>query len=1080
MGEFNACPLSVPDKQVGSAEVKGGSLMNALRTLCSIVMALLFVYEACSAATQEAPQADAVVPLVSDLQTLPNLQVRWKEAGKEFVSEEVNVHYWLAGVDVVVFPVWQIVAPVEILAQDGWRPLGADEPIQPQETPVQLRMVVRNLWADSAGAGASLEEVFRQRVARKHGLEAKTLRLLDPKVRLPFVARLKVTLEGAGEQVVSEPAWLTREHLESRQGAAVRFTIDGAGLAEATKQLGHPVTLTVLRLQCEMPTFARLETRIAEGRLDAVRRTLAELRDEIQSQVKEAPSYLIFPGASAGEARNIFRDFMTEKLTVDLGIREQETADLGAIVEKLLEHTTIQLRRALLKDEDRVGVMVQSRLGLASTVGEVKRFATLDKQAAEKLVTDLWQHGKAEYTAASGGVILGAFGLGGQRQWGQQSVEQAFREQVDRSLREAAKLFEGKIAALPALDIRQQVLEQAFQSFSAEVRQSRFLTGYFPVLSSLIRLPLPVGSNGASPVSAVLVEPPGDDLVGFLLKRLEEAEEGATIELKDGIYLFRTPFRPTKSVTLIGTGSDRTVFVAQSPAPIILLDAEVGLTIKNVSFVQNFQGSDPVVVVGRGTLSLDRCSFVRLPLDKSSQTEDAGAPPSDEQQQTVSNAEEGAEETNNPEGHAVEGGILIAGSSRGTIRNCTFRELMGRAVAIQDQADVTIEGSTLSANESGVQISGSGQARIVNNQIVGSTQGPGIVVEGTAMVLLEGNQCRNNAEVQIRFIGESKGEIRKNSCEGGKSGITVADNATPLVVENHCKSHSEAGIDVAGKARPMLSGNRCELCGVGIQIRGDAHITAEGNQCMKNERSGIAIFERASARLTNKNICSENKGSGIFATDRAELVAEDNICSQNGGQGIEIRGNVNATVRQNQLLQNSRNGVGLFGAAKAEIISNMVQRNSAGIWVDHDCWARCVNNTCEASEQSGIFFTGSSRGSAEGNECKGNGLDGIQVGELAVVELVGNNCSGNSQNGIGVWGRARVTAQKNTCQNNTANGIHVWESGYAELTANVCIGNGSDGICWSRSATGVVKGNQLSNNGRRGMSIFDQAKVTTE
>jgi len=184
--------------------------------------------------------------------------------------------------------------------------------------------------------------------------------------------------------------------------------------------------------------------------------------------------------------------------------------------------------------------------------------------------------------------------------------------------------------------------------------------------------------------------------------------------------------------------------------------------------------------------------------------------------------------------------------------------------------------------------------------------------------------------------------------------------------------------------------------------------------------------------------------SGILIVSSTEVVATGNQCGGNRGHGIEAAGDP-------------------YGLARP-------------------CECRLIGNRCHDNQGAGIAFF-SSQGRAEGNECWGNGMYGIALQrhpytpqDPSDAALIGNRCHDNQDSGIG-FSSSQGRAEGNECWGNGKQGIAVqrerrWPQypSDAALIANRCHDNQGAGICFF-SSEGRAERNECWGNSTQGIAL---------
>ncbi|MBL7063797.1 MAG: right-handed parallel beta-helix repeat-containing protein [Anaerolineae bacterium] len=163
----------------------------------------------------------------------------------------------------------------------------------------------------------------------------------------------------------------------------------------------------------------------------------------------------------------------------------------------------------------------------------------------------------------------------------------------------------------------------------------------------------------------------------------------------------------------------------------------------------------------------------------------------------------------------------------------------------------------------------------------------GVVVEGQAQPVLEGNLCRENTRSGILYSDSGAGVARQNECtDNGYHGISVNDQAEPTLEENVCADNEQTGIVYFESTGGVARGNECTGNGVGIGVGEHAAPTLEENVCTGNGQAGIGYLGSGGG-VARRNECSGNGGYGIYVAETAGPDLADNDCHDNGKEDIQ-------------------------------------------------------------------------------------------------------------------------------------------------------------------------------------------------
>ncbi len=249
-------------------------------------------------------------------------------------------------------------------------------------------------------------------------------------------------------------------------------------------------------------------------------------------------------------------------------------------------------------------------------------------------------------------------------------------------------------------------------------------------------------------------------------------------------------------------------------------------------------------------------------------------------------------------------------------------------------------------------------------------------------------------------------------------------------------------------------------CSHGIYISGASKVKVTECHSLKNAWSGIcADSSGTEVTVTNCELI-ENKGDGVYIINGAQATVQDNVCSQNVHTGIEVQNaSSTAMITKNTVSGNGCSGIRALAAANATI----------------------NDNTCSENKLWGIIFDSGARGSAERNECRKNGAQGIGVNTTTTeAVLTANTCSENGGSGIAFLFGATGSAVDNTCSQNNMSGIAVrgWDS-TPVLSKNRCVENKLNGIHFSAGCGGTAENNTCQQNKQWGILAIDEGTKPT-
>ncbi len=174
-------------------------------------------------------------------------------------------------------------------------------------------------------------------------------------------------------------------------------------------------------------------------------------------------------------------------------------------------------------------------------------------------------------------------------------------------------------------------------------------------------------------------------------------------------------------------------------------------------------------------------------------------------------------------GHTIYCGVYATGRYRAgerpttagmVVRNCTFRNLMGRGVCVYGLADVLIEGSSFhDIHAQAIEIDHYSSGRVISNQITGAEVG--VMVNDAFETVVEGNVISGCWRAAVRIL----------------------------------RIFPENWVNVGNAVRDNRIGPNC---GVGVVIETDIDVEVNGNAVEGNHFVGLGPEERVIAPTGNE------------------------------------------------------------------------------------------------------------------------------------------------------------------------------------------------------------------------------------
>ena len=351
---------------------------------------------------------------------------------------------------------------------------------------------------------------------------------------------------------------------------------------------------------------------------------------------------------------------------------------------------------------------------------------------------------------------------------------------------------------------------------------------------------------------------------------------------------------------------------------------------------------------------------------------------------------------------------------------------------------------------------------------------------GGRVILLEGTyDCLSNILIPAKCTLEGQGWCTVLDFSGASVSQGIVINGDAVCVRN-LKAQLADGAGGAGVRPNVVYGqNKQMACLENIWLSGDQTVAQEvisqqngvyfDNMDDSNiigcftescKRNGIHINNGSDKNKIEGNTCHDNTGHGIYIGDASYCLVSSNECDTDD-YGILVYSSTHNSIMGNVCKGNSYYGIVVtHNAEDNTVVGNTCNNNDwGGIRVSDGATNNAITgNTCDYNDTTarhGINVSESNENIVTGNQCSGNGGNGVFIYESSYCVVSGNVCDGNSGDGVKVQGTAAINADynivgNNVCYSNTGDGV--------EIEGDVTGGN-----TWA--SRNIVSDNQLSGNG---------------
>ncbi|WP_336765600.1 right-handed parallel beta-helix repeat-containing protein [Paenibacillus sp. USHLN196] len=557
-----------------------------------------------------------------------------------------------------------------------------------------------------------------------------------------------------------------------------------------------------------------------------------------------------------------------------------------------------------------------------------------------------------------------------------------------------------------------------------------------------------------------------------LYELIASAGEGEVLSLPEGIYQVDETIEISKSLTLAGQGSKRTILKGQVDTMLKLV-GRANFKLSGIGF--DLEGHAGCIIHAvEGTLSIEGCLFTgALELDEELTD---GDPPNYE----------------NTEGIAICLGADVTFHAQ----NCHLdNNSVGIALHGNNPASITESG--FSDNGCGILFLKASDGTLQKNEFVNNTLG---------IVSIDKSKptCKNN-----RFWNNDIGALAKESSKpfyaynefinNGKCGVLSSD-ASFSTLEGNAFRGNLHGIVLTNSAGGYVYGNRSESNYFhGLSTESDGHLVAEYNHIEYNGIHGVASLGKGEFQLS-KNKIINNFDHGVYAEGQGYLEIIDNKISYNRHYGLHLAGSTDSLIERNEYWLNMH-GIVISNSAKTKVIENDLMNrnigllfmgnaqgtaernhfhnNTTGLQAIDNTNFKWSGNTVEENKECGIHILNRATGVIEFNKCINNKGFGILNESTQKVDTTSNSCHRNSYLGIAYINDANGRISSNSCEENNA-GIRISGQANVEIVGNECTKNRYEGIGLQDSTKGQVQENRCNDNESNGFLVVEQALVHME
>ena len=461
-----------------------------------------------------------------------------------------------------------------------------------------------------------------------------------------------------------------------------------------------------------------------------------------------------------------------------------------------------------------------------------------------------------------------------------------------------------------------------------------------------------------------------DDLVQVV----STAPAGSTFVLAAGDHVVTTTLVVDGDVTLTGADRDQVRIVKRD-----------GITSQ-----QTGSAGSPVVAVDGGTFAASGITFA---YEGAGEAHVVVATATDANVDIAASAFIGGVRA----GSEVGSGLLLAGSTTGTVTDSLFFDNDQDGLEYRDAADVTVTGSDAYQNAySGIAVKHEAAATLTDTD-ARDNGGHGVVVWDDASLELTGGAVNGNGSTGIKFYLRSTGTVADAGVQNNAGkGIWVTDDAVATLTGSTLTGNDDDGIAFGFQTSGTANGNTIGLNGenaLGIRVNDSSTASAIENDIDGTGEMGI-VFQGQADGVARGNLIRNTGSHGILVADQANALLEDNETSDNAGYGLAFEGSATATATGNLTTGNFR-GVRVVGSAAPTLRTNTIRGNGVGVEFLDTAAGTLDDNRIEQNDRDGVAIGGSAVPDVTANAIDDNGWCGVRLEDDSDPTLSGNAFSGN-------------------------------------------------------------------------------------
>jgi len=409
------------------------------------------------------------------------------------------------------------------------------------------------------------------------------------------------------------------------------------------------------------------------------------------------------------------------------------------------------------------------------------------------------------------------------------------------------------------------------------------------------------GARPPAPTSgAIVVDSSGAAGFRTIQEAIRVAQAGATIRVRPGVYV--ECLVVDKTVSLTADGGPVTV---QAPTGSCLVSVAPAGLVQGMSF-QGGKQTEPVVVLARGSLCLDRCEVV-APGGVALLVDGPESAPVVTACLVRHAAAEGIEIRNGARpridaceiAHTARAGICVHDGAAPVVTRCAVHDSLGQGLLVYgESAGIFDECEIASCRLAGIDVLSGSRPTVRRSRVRNSHEGCGVIVQYGGGGLFEDCMISGHrlSAVEVREAGQPwfrRCVLVESALERG---LYVYDHGLGVFEDCELGRSRRHGVGIRSGAQPVL--RRCRIHGSleagGIYVYRQGSGLFEDCEVVGNPGVGVELVEGGAASLRGCRVHGNAAGALRLVGNR-DLYAAD--CELHGGPGRALQMEASARAR---------------------------------------------------------------------------------------------------------------------------------------------------------------------------------------